>query len=210
MEPNNIKTNRRSFLGLLAAGGGCGLGAGVIQSCQQQAPQESQAPQAPQGPLTSIDKIDTGGRNREMVEQASALARDNITKYGNCAQATIAALQDAVDLVPISDEVYRAGSCLHGGATATGNANCGGFTGAGIVIGHLCGRDRANMSDREATNLAGKLMRQVTEQFAGTYGSVLCKDVKEKAGKQCADVVAHASQWAAEAILEQFSENQKG
>lgn len=197
MKSDKIQTNRRRFLGLLAAGGGCGIGAGTLEAYQ-----------APSGqrPLADADRFDTGGRNGEIAERAASLARDHLAKSGNCAQATIAALQEAIDFVPVSDDVYRAGSCLHGGATATGNANCGGFTGAGIVIGHLCGRSRANMSDREATRLSGQLLRQVATKYEEAYGCVVCKDVREKAGKQCGDVVENASRWAAEAILAQFSQ----
>ena len=93
------------------------------------------------------------------------------------------------------------------GVTATGNANCGGFTGAGMVIGHLCGRTRAQPADREALKLASALIRQMAAKHEETYGSVLCKDVRAKAEKKCADVVARAAGWAVEAILKQFSDS---
>ena len=128
------------------------------------------------------------------------------TKPGtaNCAQCTLAALQDSIDFLPKNESLFLAASCLHGGATATGNANCGGFTGAGIVIGHLCGRTRDRFGDRGAMKLAGALMREVAGRFEQTYGSVLCKDVKEKAAKDCPEVVARAAGWAAEILLKQF------
>jgi C_GCAxxG_C_C family probable redox protein len=155
--------------------------------------------------LTEKDKVELGKRRPELIERASTLGAEYIRKYGNCAQSTIAALQDALEFVPKSGDIFLAGSCLHGGATATGNHSCGGFTGAGIVIGHLCGRTREQVSDRAATKLSTALLRQVTARFEETYGSVVCKDVRAKAEKKCDEVVAHAAAWAAEAIIKQFA-----
>jgi len=184
--------SRRKFLGLLAAGGG----AGVAHARQGAAAART---------LTEKDKVDVGNRGPELVERASTLAREYIGQYGNCAQATIAALQDALPFIAKSNDVFLAGSALHGGATTTGNASCGGFTGAGIVIGNLCGRAREQASDRAATKLSTALVRQVAGKFEETYGSVICKDVRAKADKKCGEVVAHAAGWAAEAILKQFA-----
>jgi C_GCAxxG_C_C family probable redox protein len=201
MEPRRTKNSRRRFLGLLAAGSGSGLGASVAQGCGRRAPEQ---------PLTEKDQLDIGNRGPELVERASSLARDYTPQFHNCAQATIAALQDAIEFVPRSDAIFLAGSCLHGGATATGNANCGGFTGSGIVIGHLCGRTREKASDREAQKLSSALIRQVAAKFEETYGSVICKDVRAKSEKRCGEVVAKAAGWAAEAILDQFTKRSQG
>jgi C_GCAxxG_C_C family probable redox protein len=181
---------------LLAAGSGAKLGAGAVQGRQTTRPETS---------LTAKDHFDVGDRGPQMTKRASELGAEYLPKYGNCAQATIAALQDALEFIPKSDDVYRAGSCLHGGATATGNANCGGFTGAGMVIGHLCGRTRAQGPDREAMKLAMALIQQIAVKHEEAYGSVICKDIRTKAEKKCAEVVARAAGWAAEAILKQFS-----
>ncbi len=121
--------SRRSFLGLVAAGGAAGQ------------------------VLTEKDKVEIGKPGPELIERAASLAREYIGQYANCAQATIAALQDTLPFVGKSGDIFMAGSCLHGGATANGNANCGGFTGAGIVIGHLCGRSREQAADRAAAKL---------------------------------------------------------
>jgi C_GCAxxG_C_C family probable redox protein len=195
MKPHNQAKSRRTFLGLLAAGG---------------AAAQSSAPVNPGQPLSEQDKIDVGQRGPEMIQRASALGADYLKQWGNCAQSTIAAIQDAVGFVPKSGEVFLAGSCLHGGATSTGNASCGAFTGAGIVIGHVCGRTRARASERETQKLSTALVRQVAGKFEETYGSVICKDVRAKAEKKCAEVVANASAWTAEAILKQFAKGGQG
>jgi C_GCAxxG_C_C family probable redox protein len=166
--------------------------------------QQSQAG-APGKPLTEGNRFNVGERGPRMVARAQSLGREYEAKYGNCAQCTIAALQDSIEFIPKNEHIFLAGSCLHGGATSGGNANCGGFTGAGIVIGHLCGRSREQFGDRGATKLASKLIREMAGRFEQTYGSVICKDVREKASKNCPEVVARAAGWAAEALLKQFS-----
>jgi len=188
--------DRRSLLLLAAVGAGSLTGADAIGQTRAGKPDRL---------LTEKDRLDVGNRGPAMVERARTLGREYEAKYGNCAQCTIAALQDAVEFLPADESAFLAGSCLSGGATASGTANCGGFTGAGIVIGRLCGRTRAGFSDRAANKLAAKLIREVAGKFEQAYGSVLCKDVREKSAKDCPEVVARAAGWAAEAILAQFS-----
>jgi hypothetical protein len=196
MECKATGTSRRALFRLAATGAGPALVA--LEGRQSQAG-------APGKPLTEGDRFDVGDRGPRMVARAQSLGREYEAKYGNCAQCTIAALQDSIEFVPKSEHVFLAGSCLHGGATPSGNANCGGFTGAGIVIGHLCGRSREQFGDRGATKLASGLIREMAGRYERTYGSVICKDVREKASKNCAEVVARAAGWAAEALLKQFS-----
>ncbi|MCC6863075.1 MAG: C_GCAxxG_C_C family protein [Bryobacterales bacterium] len=185
-----MKKTRRSLIQLAAAGAGSALAAGAAQRNKV---------------LTEKDHFDIGGRGPQIIERARSLGRDYEARYGNCAQCTIAALQESIEFVPDNGDLFLAGSCLAGGATATGNANCGGFTGAGIVIGNLCGRSREQFADRSATKLAGTLMRQVAAKFEESYGSVICREVRAKAGGNCPEVVARAAGWAAEAILKQFA-----
>ncbi len=139
-----------------------------------------------------------------MVERARALGREYEARNGNCAQCTIAALQDAVEVVPKDEKLFLAGTGLSGGATSTGNANCGGFTGSGIIFGALCGRTRDKFGDRAAGRLAGECVREMAARYEAEYGSVLCKDVRERSGKQCPEVVSRAAGWAAEIILKRF------
>ncbi len=154
--------------------------------------------------LAEQAKVARDAGRDEVIQRAIGLGRDYQAKYRGCAQAVIAALQDAVSFVSKSQELYMAGGCLHGGATATRNANCGAFTGAGIVIGSLCGRRRDQLGDRSAGQLCTTLFRRVATRFEETYGSVLCKDVRARAAEKCDEVVGRAAGWAAEVILEQF------
>ena len=196
MECKATRTSRRALFRLAATGAGSALV--TLEGQQAQAG-------APGKPLTEKDRFDVGERGPRMVARAQSLGREYLTKYSNCAQGTIAALQESIEFVPRNEHVFLAGSCLHGGATSNGNANCGGFTGAGMVIGHLCGRSRGQFGDRGATKLASKLIREMAGRFEQTYGSVICRDVREKASKNCPEVVARAAGWAAEVLLKQFS-----
>jgi hypothetical protein len=137
------------------------------------------------------------------AERARALGADYYKNNGNCAQCTIAALQDALPPVPKSADMFQAAGCPNGGATKTRNASCGGFTGAGMILGQLYGRSREHFSDRAAGALAGKLMLEMAAKFEQTYGSVLCGPVREKVAGNCQEVVANAAGWAAELIEKQ-------
>jgi hypothetical protein len=150
------------------------------------------------------DRIAIAGKPDEIVAKARQLGSEYYSKYGNCAQSTLAALQDALDFLPANDRLFLAATALAGGATANGNASCGGFTGAGIVLGDLCGRPRDQFADRGATKVSTSLIRQIAAKYEETYGNVLCKDVKAKVSGNCKEVVANAAGWAAEAILKQF------
>ncbi len=139
------------------------------------------------------------------VERARKLGREYMAKYGNCAQCAVAALQDALNLGMKTDAILLAATGLAGGATANGSANCGGFTGAGMVIGSLWGRSRDKLHDRGAATQAGKLVRELSGKFEQAYGNVLCKDVRAKAEKNCPEVVSQAAGWTAEILLKQSS-----
>ena len=117
----------------------------------------------------------------------------------------MAAVQDGVPFVEVDKDLFRGACCLDGGATPTGVQNCGGFTGAGMVIGHLCGRTRDDKFHGSG-NLAHELIRQVYERFKEKCGSVLCKDVREAFKHDCPEVVGNAAKWTAEALLREFTD----
>ncbi len=189
------KTSRRQWLCLTGAGIGLALGAA---SCN--ANEDTEAEKV----LKQGDKIDIGEKGKEIVEKAYQLGYEYEKKYGGCAQCALAALQDAIPFVAVDKDVFRAASCLDGGATPTGVQNCGAFTGSGIAIGYLCGRTR-EAEFKGSTEVSHDVIRKVYEHFKEDYGSVLCKDVKEKMNADCPEVVGKAARWAAEAILSEFT-----
>lgn len=154
--------------------------------------------------LDKNSQIDIGHRGKEIMEKAYKLGHEYEGKHRGCCRCTVAALQGAIEFIPKDENIFRTACCLDGGATPSGIHSCGGFTGSGIIIGYLCGA--GPFGD---TSLSHKVMHQVYEKFKDAYGSVLCKDVKEKAKRDCPEVVAKAARWTAEAILRQFTNYSK-
>jgi len=139
-----------------------------------------------------------------LIQSAYDLGRQYEEQYRGCAQCTVAALQDAIDLVPVNNDVFLAASCLDGGATPTARANCGAFTGSGIVIGHLCGRSRDRFDGD--TGLSHRLIRQVHDGLVEAFGSVLCGDIRAATNRDCGEAVGTGARLAAKAILTEFGE----
>jgi hypothetical protein len=156
--------------------------------------------------LTERDRINVEGKGKEIIEKAYQLGREYMEKYGNCAQSSLAAIQDSVPFVPKDELVFLASTALSGGATRTRNASCGAFTGCGLAIGSVCGRSRANYTAKGAAPLPGQLLLQVHDNFVSTYGNVICTDIRTKVDGKCADVVGKSAAWCAEALLKQFTD----
>ena len=189
------RTGRRPLLVMAGAGIGGVLGWLL----------KPRSPRAKADPiLQSGDHVDLEGKPEEIIEKAYRLGHEYEKKYGGCAQCTVAALQDALPFVDADEDVFRAASCLDGGATPTGLQNCGSFTGCGMIIGYLCGRTR-NGEFRGGSGLAHKLLRKVYQRYVDEYGSVLCKAVRQGANRDCPEVVGRAARWAAEALLGEFA-----
>jgi hypothetical protein len=96
--------------------------------------------------------------------------------------------------------LFRAASCLDGGATPTNLASCGAFTGSGMVIGWACGTQRFGDN-----SLSRKMIHQVHGCFVEKYNSVICKKIRSKSGGNCPEVVANGAKWTTEIILKQFT-----
>jgi hypothetical protein len=153
--------------------------------------------------LTEKDRIDIRGKGKEIIDLACRLGREYSEKYGNCAQCSLAAVQDSVPFVPKDEVVFLAATPLSGGATSTRNASCGAFTGCGLAIGSVCGRSRADFAGKAP--LAGKLILEVHDKFVMEYGSVICRDARAKVDGKCAGLVGKAAGWCAEVLLKQFA-----
>jgi C_GCAxxG_C_C family probable redox protein len=156
--------------------------------------------------LDGGERLDIGSAGEKILEEAYRLGYDYEKRHGGCARCSVAALQDAIEFIPVNNDIFRAAGCLDGGATPTGIQNCGAFTGCGIVIGYLCGQGRERFKGRGS--LSHKLIRKVYEKHKEEYGSVLCRDVKkamEEHSDKCPQVVGRAVKWTAEALLREFT-----
>jgi len=69
------------------------------------------------------------------------------------------------------------------------------------VIGYVCGGENF-----KGTGLAHKLLHKVARKFINEYGSVLCQDVRKGVDGDCPLAVGRAARWAAQALLEQFTD----
>ena len=154
--------------------------------------------------LDKNTRIDVGHRAKEIMETAYKLGHEYEGKHRGCCRCIAAALQDAIEFIPKNEDVFRAACCLDGGATPTDTQNCGAFTGSGIILGYLCGT-----SPFGDTSLSHKIIHEVYEKFKDAYGTVLCKEVREKAKRDCPEVVGTAARWTAEAILKEFTNYSK-
>jgi len=206
------KASRREVLGLTGAGVVLALGGSLCLSaeCKNKEKEKGKDKKKEKGKdknemLQPGDKIDIGGKGKEIVEKAYRLGFDYEKKYGGCAQCTLAALQDAIPFVEVDKDLFRGAGCLDGGATPKGIQNCGGFTGSGMVIGYLCGRTR-DEKFYGSTKPSHRIIRKVYKRFEEHYGSVLCKDVRKGAKSNCPEVVGRAAKWTAEAILAEFTD----
>jgi len=175
--------------------GSLGLGLLIAPGAQGEEPGEPTFRMLGEG-----DRIDIGDRGKDILEAAHKWGYDFEKKHGGCARCTVAALQKAVPFVPEDGGLFRAATCLDGGATPTGKQNCGGFTGSGIAIGWVCGTENF-----QGTALAHKLVREVCKHFEQDYGSVLCEDVRKGMKGNCPEVVGKAARWTAGVLLRQFT-----
>jgi hypothetical protein len=194
LKPNEkITSTRRKFLqsiglGLIA----CGFNKGeILVSSKHEAEFNN---------LSKKDRADIGERAKEIIQKAYDLGYLYESEHRGCARCTVAALQDAIDFIPEDDGLFRSASCLDGGATPTKKANCGAFTGAGIVIGWMYGTNRFGDN-----LLSHDLIHKVHKCFDEEYGSVICKRIREKTGGKCPEVVGKAAQWTTEILLRQYT-----
>jgi C_GCAxxG_C_C family probable redox protein len=148
-------------------------------------------------------QFDIGDKGQEIIEKAYKIGHKFEKEHGGCCRCTVAALQKSIDFIPEDKDLFRAASCLDGGATPSDIQNCGAFTGLGMVIGWLCGANKFGN-----TKLSHTLIRQVYKQFEKEYGSVLCRDVRKKINRDCPEVVARATKWTAEILLRRYTNYQ--
>jgi len=164
-------------------------------------------------------------QTRELIEQAAQTGFQYEQIYRGCAQCTIAAVQDAFGLR--NDAIFKAASGLAGGCGGTCNGICGGLSGGIMMMSACFGRSRAGFSaDEEEKQCSSRMAKDLYQKFVDTYGSGICKEIHEEifgrtfdfwnaedkqafedAGAhtdKCPSVVANASRWTTELILEEL------
>jgi C_GCAxxG_C_C family probable redox protein len=202
MDANRRRFMRSGAMTLAALGSGFGA-TGCARQERSQKPEDQPGVQRGMGPpvppLAEGDRLYLNAEPEQVIEQAGRLARQFHKGHGGCARCTVAALQKSFAFGPQDQGLFRAASCLDGGATPHGVQSCGAFTGAGMYIGWLCGTEAFG-----STRLSHQLIRDVYQRFEDRYGSVLCEDVRREANGDCTEVVARAACWTAEVLSTQF------
>ena len=201
---SNIDSNQKRSCGItrrrLLSGTGAGLalvlgGSGSARAGSNEEPEV----------LQRGDQVDVDGKAEAIIRKAYELGHQYEKEHGGCARCTVAACQDAIPFVAVDVGLFRGSTCLDGGATPVNVQNCGAFTGAGMIVGHLCGSTRGEAFEGSA-KLAHELLHKVYHRFKEEYGTVLCRDVREGAEGDCPEVVGKAAQWVAEVLLEEFTD----
>ncbi len=166
----------------------------------------------------------------EMLQKAYDLGFEYERDYRGCAQCTISAMYDAMGIK--NDGVYKAGSGLAGGGGECTDGNCGGYTGASMVMAAFFGRTREYEPSEEGRAdkyMSFRMTRALHDKYEEKYGSVICSGVQkaiydgksfdlrieeDKAGfraagahhddDKCCMVVGDGARWGLELILDEI------
>ncbi|MBN2051557.1 MAG: C_GCAxxG_C_C family protein [Spirochaetales bacterium] len=164
-----------------------------------------------------------------MMKKAYELGFKYEQDFRGCAQCAIAAMQDALGIH--NDDVYKAGSGLAGGGGECTDGNCGGYTGASMVMASFFGRTReeeGTTKGREDKYVSFRMTRALHNKFVEKYGGVLCKecqkamfgrsfDLRDDEQKQlfresgahedddkCCAAVGNGARWGIEILLDEL------
>ena len=156
-----------------------------------------------------------------LIEEARKLGREYLHVYRGCAQTTLLAVADTLNM-DVPDDLFKAMIGLSG---RTGG--CGGICGATAAMGIRYGINREDfVKDPEmrglVTSKINDMMKIVRDRMSEKYGGYLCCDIqrklfgrsydfvrseemeafsKEPVYEECPQVTEDAAGWAVEAIL---------
>jgi C_GCAxxG_C_C family probable redox protein len=112
------------------------------------------------------------------IDKVSQLAMNYEKSCTGCAQSTVAALLEALDME--HDDVFKAASGLANGIGLSGNGSCGALIGGAMVIGLLFGRDIDDFLDPMAAMPSYNLVKELHDFFMAEFGASRCADIREK------------------------------
>ena len=113
----------------------------------------------------------------KILTKAFELGQKFEKKYTGCAQSTIAAIFQALEIW--NDDVFKAGSGLADGLGLTGDGSCGSLVGASMVISYLFGREHKDFGDIYKPMESYRLVKKLHDKYIEQYGSCRCHDVQE-------------------------------
>lgn len=164
----------------------------------------------------------------EMLEEVYKKAKACELKGGNCAQCSIAAIFDVLD---VEDEnVIRAATGLADGVGLTGDGHCGALSGGTIAISYFFGRKKEDLAKMGKQIRALLLAKKFHEQFVAEFSTCRCHDIQIKQfgrffnlydmddlkeavkigmAEQCSTLVGKATRMALEIILDEQAKKEK-
>jgi C_GCAxxG_C_C family probable redox protein len=155
--------------------------------------------------------------NKELIEKARRIGKENLAKYGGCAQATLLAVAETLNL-EVCDSLFKGMiglSSLSGGCGSI----CGGIAAIGLKYG--VNKEEYERMGPEMEKMMG-IVKVLRDKFVEEYGGFLCSEVQTKLFgrsidpynptemkafmemnpmEKCSTVTENAAGWTVEAIL---------
>ncbi len=113
----------------------------------------------------------------EIAMAAGQLAEKNEKECTGCAQTTLAAIMDTLNIT--NNEVFRSASGLADGLGLSGNGTCGSLVAGALAIGYVFGRERVNFKDPLAPGKSYALVKNLHDRFQEKYGAIRCNDIQD-------------------------------
>jgi C_GCAxxG_C_C family probable redox protein len=160
------------------------------------------------------------------LDEVFADAKEKELSCAGCAQCTVAAVLDALDIE--NESAFKAASGMAMGMGLSGDGTCGAILGGAMAIGLLFGRDCASFEDPSAAMRSYDMVRLLYDDVKSRYGTTRCNDLQIKfvgrsfdmdkdedyeaaveAGlsNYCSDLVGSAARKALEIILKAQAED---
>ena len=156
----------------------------------------------------------------KLINKARKLGAERFKKYTGCAQTTLYAIADTLDM-NISEDVFKAVVTLSG---FTGG--CGAMCGSAVAFGLRFGKDLDTYLSDPDLGVAKTLIYGIQGKLEEKYSGFLCREIcthlygrsfdgrisedmevfgsmYEEVYSKCGDMIADVSGWAVEAILNQ-------
>jgi hypothetical protein len=157
---------------------------------------------------------------QKLVTKARKLGADRFRKYRGCAQTTLFAVADTLDM-NISEDVFKAVAPL---SSFTGG--CGAMCGSAVAFGLRYGKDLETYLEDPDLGVVRTLIYGIQSKLENKYSGFLCREIcthlygrsydfrkqedveafnsrHDEVYSKCGEMVADVSGWIVEAILNQ-------
>lgn len=120
---------------------------------------------------TSLVKLS----KEQTIKSAHDLCYEYLSECSNCAQATLAALQDVFHIK--NADVFKAMTGFMGGGADTCKGFCGGLSGGIMAISFLFGRTSTEFDFRIKNLSLRGLVKKLIDRFEAEFDGTLCREV---------------------------------